>query len=70
MIELKDLSFSYGEKQVLKDLNFTFPDQGVFAVMGESGEGKTTLLRLLCGLEKPNVGEVKSTHTRVAVALV
>ena len=68
MIELKNLSFSYGEKAVLKKLSYTFPDRGVFAVMGHSGEGKTTLLRLLCGLEKPQEGEIISTHEKVAVA--
>lgn len=68
MIKLKNLSFSYGEKEVLKDLNFTFPDKGVFAIMGESGEGKTTLLRLLSGLEKPSGGAFESTHQKVAFA--
>ena len=68
MIELKGISFSYGENQVLKGLNFTFPDKGVFAMMGESGEGKTTLLRLLCGLETPTEGKIESTHAKIAVA--
>ena len=68
MIKLKNLSFSYGEKAVLKELTYTFPDKGIFAVMGESGEGKTTLLRLLCGLEKPQSGEIESTQKRIAVS--
>lgn len=68
MIKLKKLSFSYCEKKVLKDLNYTFPDKGVFAIMGESGEGKTTLLRLLAGLENPSAGEIDSTHRKVAFA--
>ena len=68
MIELKNLSFSYGEKSVLKELNHTFPDKGIFAVMGGSGEGKTTLLRLLCGLEKPQSGEIESTYKKISVA--
>ncbi len=68
MIKLNKISFSYGEKEVLKELSYTFPDKGVFAIMGESGEGKTTLLRLLCGLEKPCVGEIESTQEKVAFA--
>ena len=68
MIELKDLSFSYGEKEVLKNLSYTFPDRGIFAVMGGSGEGKTTLLRLLATLEKPCSGEITSTHKKIAIA--
>ena len=68
MIELTDLCFSYGDKEIFKDLSFTFPDQGVFAIMGRSGEGKTTLLRLLAGLEKPTAGKLESTHERIAFA--
>ena len=68
MIKLENVSFSYGEKQVLKDLSYTFPDRGVFAIMGESGEGKTTLLRLLGGLEHPCTGKITSTHRKTAVA--
>ena len=68
MIRLHNVSFSYGEKSVLKDLSYTFPDRGVFAVMGESGKGKSTLLRLLCGLERPCNGEIHSTHQKPALA--
>ena len=68
MIRLHNVSFSYGEKSVLKDLSYTFPDRGVFAVMGGSGEGKSTLLRLLGGLEKPCEGEIRNTHQKTALA--
>ncbi len=68
MIELKNVSFSYKDKDVLKDLHYLFPDKGIFAVMGASGEGKTTLLRLLAGLEKPCAGEINGTHRKVAFA--
>ncbi len=68
MIKLTDLTFAYGEKTVLRELSYTFPDKGIFAIMGESGEGKTTLLRLLCGLEKPLAGRVESTHGKAAFA--
>lgn len=68
MIELKDLSFSYNEKEVLKGLCHIFPDSGILAIMGESGEGKTTLLRLLSGLERPTQGSIVHTHSKVAVA--
>lgn len=68
MIELKNLSFSYSDKEVLKGLHYTFPTQGIFAIMGGSGEGKTTLLRLLAGLERPSCGQIESTHKKVAFA--
>ncbi len=68
MIKLHNVCFSYGEVQVLKDLNYTFPDSGIFAIMGASGVGKSTLLRVLCGLEQPTAGTVESTHRKVAFA--
>ena len=68
MIKLNNISFSYAEKQVLKNLSYTFPDKGVFAIMGESGEGKTTLLRLLSNLEKPTEGRIEATHQKLSIA--
>lgn len=59
MIELKSVSFSYeAGKPVLNDLSMTIGDNDRLAVMGESGIGKTTLFRLLLGLEKPTGGEI------------
>lgn len=48
-IELKNLSFSYGEKKILHDLNIKFRIGGKYALVGESGSGKTTILKLLLG---------------------
>ena len=68
MIKLENISFSFGDRKILKNLNFTFPDKGVFAITGASGEGKTTLLRLLCGLVTPSAGKLVSTHQKAAFA--
>ena len=68
MIKLESICFSYGDRSILRNLNFTFPDKGVFAIMGPSGEGKTTLLRLLCALAAPNAGKLVSTHQKTAFA--
>jgi ABC-type sugar transport system ATPase subunit len=48
---LKNLNKSYGDFQIQIE-NFEWPDQGVTVLWGESGAGKTTLIRLLLGLEK------------------
>lgn len=48
-ITVKNLSFSYGEKQVLKDINLTFRRGEKYAIVGKSGCGKTTLLKLMLG---------------------
>ena len=49
---------SYGSKEVLKDLNFFVHPKECFTLLGESGVGKTTLLRCLIGLKKPSRGEI------------
>lgn len=56
--ELRNIRMAYGDKTVFSNLSYTFDLNGIVALMGESGCGKTTLLRLLCGLEKPRNGEI------------
>ena len=68
MLELKNLSFSYKTHPVIRDLSFQFPESGIATLMGASGEGKTTLLRLICGLEKPQSGSIRATHQKLAYA--
>lgn len=59
MIECKNLCFSYGEKEIIKNFSANFEVGERVCIKGESGKGKTTLLRLLCSLEKPTSGSVK-----------
>ncbi len=56
MIKLKDISKSYGEKNILKDFSCDFPESGFVAIIGPSGCGKTTLTNLILGLEKADKG--------------
>lgn len=58
MIRLEHISFSYGDRPVLRELNLDLPDQGIVGLAGPSGCGKTTLLRLLAGLERPQAGSI------------
>ena len=58
MIKIRDLSVKLGDKQVFEKYNADIPDEGVVLVSGESGIGKTTLLRVLCGLQKPDQGSL------------
>lgn len=56
MLTIKNISFAYGKKQVLKDFSLKIGKQSRICLFGESGCGKTTLLRLILGLEKPQSG--------------
>ncbi len=53
MIGLENVTAGYGDKQVLTNLTLALAEHGVTALTGPSGEGKTTVLRLLAGLEQP-----------------
>jgi iron(III) transport system ATP-binding protein len=57
-VEIKNLAFSYGNNRILKNINATIPRNLVTAIMGHSGCGKTTLIRLIAGLERPNNGQI------------
>jgi phospholipid/cholesterol/gamma-HCH transport system ATP-binding protein len=59
LIEIKDLVFGYGRRAVLKGVNMAVPRGKVIALMGGSGCGKTTLLRLIGGQLRPAKGHVK-----------
>ena len=56
MIECKNLCFSYGENEIIHNFSARFEAGERVCIKGESGIGKTTLLRLLCSLEKPESG--------------
>lgn len=58
LIEIRDLSFGYGERMVLKGINLTARRGQVIAIMGNSGCGKTTLLRLIGGALRPTTGSL------------
>jgi len=57
-IELRDISFSYGDLRVLEYLDARVEAGKVTALLGPSGSGKTTILELICGLRRPDRGEV------------
>jgi phospholipid/cholesterol/gamma-HCH transport system ATP-binding protein len=58
LVECRHLSFGYGDRRILDEVSFTVPRGKVTALMGASGGGKTTLLRLIGGQVKPQRGEL------------
>jgi phospholipid/cholesterol/gamma-HCH transport system ATP-binding protein len=59
IVEIQDLGFSYGERQIFKGLHLAIPRGSLVGIMGGSGSGKTTLMRLIGGQVKPSRGQVK-----------
>ena len=58
ILEVKNLSKSFGKVEVLKDISFTLEKGEVLSIIGSSGSGKTTLLRCLNFLERPDGGAI------------
>ena len=59
LVRISDLNFTYDRRPVLTGINMTIPRGKVVAIMGQSGCGKTTTLRLIGGQLKPSQGEVR-----------
>ncbi|WP_333656249.1 ABC transporter ATP-binding protein [Dissulfurispira sp.] len=58
MIVFDKVCFSYGSRQIIKDLSFSINSDERVAILGGSGEGKTTILKLIMGLIKPDSGKI------------
>ena len=59
ILEIKNLSHSFGENKILKDINIHLEENEMVAIVGTSGAGKTTLFNLIAGLLKKQYGEIK-----------
>ena len=59
LVEVRDLHFSYGKRRILQGINLSIPRGKLVAILGASGVGKTTLLRLIGGQLRPDRGEVR-----------
>ena len=59
LVDISDVKFNYGEREVLKGLSLKIPRGKVVAILGASGCGKSTLLRLIGGQERPAQGTVR-----------
>ena len=58
MLEVKKLAKSFGNRQILQNMNFSLKDGEILTVVGPSGAGKTTLLRIVAGLERADAGSM------------
>ena len=66
MRSVNHLTVAYGDRTVIKDLSFSFPNGKVIGLIGPSGIGKTTLLNVLAGLIKPTGGTVEKPAEKIS----
>lgn len=65
-VEMSSMRFLRGERVIFKNVNLVIPRYKITAIMGPSGTGKTTLLRLISGLVHPDEGQVKVNGQNLA----
>jgi NitT/TauT family transport system permease protein len=65
-LAVQDLTKRYGEKEVFSGFDLVIHGGQITALMGPSGKGKTTLLRILAGLETPDQGQVRGAHSSIS----
>ena len=66
VVELKNISKSYGDNKVFSDFNCSFEYGKTYCIMGKSGCGKTTLLNIILGLVKPDSGDISGVPEKVS----
>ena len=59
VIKINGVCKDYGKAHVLTDMNFTVPKGSIFGLVGRNGAGKTTMMRIMSGLQKPTKGTVE-----------
>ena len=57
-LHIRNLSKNFNSKTIFSDFSYTFDDKGIYLLLGKSGVGKTTLLRIIAGLDKDYSGEI------------
>jgi ATP-binding cassette ChvD family protein len=63
VIDVENLSKSYGDTLLIENLSFKLPPGGIVGVIGPNGAGKTTLFRMITGQEKPDTGSIELGDT-------
>ncbi|MEI7616353.1 MAG: ATP-binding cassette domain-containing protein, partial [Actinomycetota bacterium] len=64
-VKLVSLKKSFGSVDAIKELNIAVKDKEFFVILGPTGAGKTTTLRLISGLDKPDSGDIFLDNVRV-----
>lgn len=67
LLEIKNISKSYGDKQVLKNINLTLTKGKIVGLLGKNGMGKTTLIKLINDLLTPDSGEILINGEKIGI---
>ncbi|MBQ9059080.1 MAG: ABC transporter ATP-binding protein [Atopobiaceae bacterium] len=66
-MRLSNISKSFGSLEVLRDFSVELPTSGFVGISGPSGRGKTTLIRIIAGLERPDAGTIEGCPGRISM---
>ena len=66
-IKVKNITKSFGDKKVLDNVSFEVNDAETLAIVGFSGSGKSTILKLICNLATPDGGQIETTDDNIAM---
>ena len=70
LVELKNISKVYTNKNVLRDVSLTINKKQILAILGGNGTGKSTLLRMIAGIERPSSGKVNYPNKNIKIGYV
>ena len=65
MLNIDNLSFSYGSLKVLDDISFEAESNKIISILGPNGTGKTTLLKCICNVHRPETGKIQVNGTDI-----
>ena len=65
MISVEGLKVEFGIKPLFDDASFVINDKDRIALVGKNGAGKSTMLKILCGLQKPTAGNISRSLLQV-----
>lgn len=67
LVELRNIGKTYDRKNVLHDISLTIDKQQIIAILGGNGVGKSTLLRIMAGIERPSTGKIIFQNKKVNI---
>jgi len=69
MLEIKDVSFSYGKQQIVRNVSLSLLHGEIVGLIGENGVGKTTLMKVISGIYKPDQGKISIKSERIGMLI-